>query len=306
VTQVPAVSVVIATRNYGHYLAGAIHSVLEQTVSDLEVIVVDDGSTDDTPAVVRTFLSDPRVRYLRTDGLGQPRAKNLGVMQARGPLVAFLDGDDEWLPAKLERQLPLFADPTVGVVYSRRTLMDSAGHELPVPPATLARGHIYDTLLVQNPVCFSSAVVRRSVFEAVGLFDPTLPLAIDYDLWLRVAPHFAFDFVDQPLVRYRTGHANLSSRIAERIAGVLAILRRSLGRRRNAETADSAAQGEAWGSTCRTMAYVLRDKEPLTAAGWYVRAARHDRRWIKSAKAIVGGLVRRSPKRKARAMPASP
>jgi glycosyltransferase involved in cell wall biosynthesis len=257
------------------------------------VIVVDDGSTDDTPKVVCPFLADPRVRYLRTDGLGQSRAKNLGIQQARGPLVAFLDGDDEWLPTKIERQLPLFADPAVGVVYSRRTLMDPAGRDLPTPPAVLARGHIYDALLVQNPVCFSSVVVRKEVFDAVGLFDPNLPLAIDYDLWLRVAPHFAFDCVDEPLVRYRTGHANLSSRITERIAGVLAILRRSLVRRRNAEAADPAAQDEAWGSTCRTMGFVVRETRPFASAGWYVRAARRDGRWGATLKAIAAGLLRR-------------
>src|SRR6478672_6198857 len=232
----PAVSVVVATRNYGRYLAGAVRSVLDQTFADLEVIVIDDGSTDDTPDVIRPFLADPRVRHHRTDGLGQSRAKNLGILQARGPFVAFLDGDDEWLPTKLERQLPLFADPAVGVVYARRTLMDADGRDQPTPPATLARGHIYDTLLVQNPVCFSSVVVRKAVFEAVGLFDPALPLAIDYDLWLRVARHVAFDYVDEPLVRYRTGHANLSGRIAERLTAVLSVLRRSLERRGNAAT----------------------------------------------------------------------
>jgi glycosyltransferase involved in cell wall biosynthesis len=258
------------------------------------VIVVDDGSTDDTPEVVRPFLADPRVRYHRTDGLGQSRAKNLGILQARAPLVAFLDGDDEWLPAKLERQLPLFADPAVGVVYGRRTMMDGDGRDLPTPTPALARGQIYDTLLVQNPVCFSSVVVRKSVFEAVGLFDPALPLAIDYDLWLRVARHFAFDYVDEPLVRYRTGHANLSSRITERVSAVLGILRRSLVRRRNADAADRAAQAEAWGSTCRTMGYVLREKETLTAAGWYVRAAGYDWRWGATAKAIAGGVLRRA------------
>src|SRR5262249_60650982 len=103
----PAVSVVIATRNYGRYLAGAVRSVLDQTFTNFEVIVIDDGSTDDTPEVIRPFLADSRMRYLRTDGLGQPRAKNLGILQARGSLMAFLDGDDEWLPTKLERQFPL-------------------------------------------------------------------------------------------------------------------------------------------------------------------------------------------------------
>ena len=106
----PAVSVIIASRNYGRYLAGAIESVLAQTFADWEIVVIDDGSTDDTPEVVKPFLADRRVRYHRTDGLGQSRAKNLGILQARGPLIAFLDGDDEWLPTKLERQLTLF-DP---------------------------------------------------------------------------------------------------------------------------------------------------------------------------------------------------
>jgi glycosyltransferase involved in cell wall biosynthesis len=289
----PAVSVVVATRNYGRYLAGALRSVLGQSFADLEVIVIDDGSTDETPEIIRPFLSDPRVRCYRTDGLGQSRAKNLGIVQGRGPLIAFLDGDDEWLPTKLERQLPLFRDPAVGAVYSRRTLMDERGRDLPTPPTTPARGNVFDTMLVQNPVCFSSVVVRKSVFEAVGLFDPGLPLAIDYDLWLRVARHFKFDYVDEALVRYRTGHANLSSRITERVSAVLSILRRSLSRRRNDETADAISQAEAWGSTCRTMGFVLREKELLMAARWYARAAQHDRRWGATAKAVLGGLFRR-------------
>src|SRR5215211_7212535 len=121
----PAVSVVVATRNYARYVAGALRSVLDQTWRDLEVVVIDDGSTDDTPAVVQPFLTEPRLYYHRTDGLGQSRAKNLGVQLSRAPLVAFLDGDDEWLPTKLERQLPSFQNPAVGVVYSRRTLMDA-------------------------------------------------------------------------------------------------------------------------------------------------------------------------------------
>jgi glycosyltransferase involved in cell wall biosynthesis len=289
----PGVSVVIATRNYGRYLAGAIRSVLEQTWRDLEIVIVDDGSTDDTPAVVRPFLADSRVRYYRTDGLGQSPAKNLGIQLSQAPLIAFLDGDDEWLPPKLERQLPLFGDPAVGVVYSRRLLMNEEGRDLTAPQTAAARGRIYNDLLATNPVCFSSVVVRRTVFETVGLFDPGLQLAIDYDLWLRVAQHFDFDYVDDPQVRYRTGHANLSSRIVERLQTVLAILRRSLVRRANDEIADSKAVAEAWGSSCRTMGFVLRERDMINATGWYFRAARHDRKWRASARAILSGLVRR-------------
>jgi glycosyltransferase involved in cell wall biosynthesis len=289
----PAVSVVVATRNYARYLPGALKSILNQTWRDLEVVVIDDGSTDDTPDVIRLFLADPRVRTQRTDGLGQSRAKNLGIQLSRAPLIAFLDGDDEWLPTKLEHQLPLFENPAVGVVYSRRTLMDAEGRELPTPEGTFARGRVYDHLLAQNFVCFSSVVVRREVFESVGMFDPALSLSIDYDLWLRVGRHCEFDFVDEPLVRYRTGHANLSSRITERLRTVLSILRRSLVRRKNSETADGFAQAESWGSTCRTMGYVMRAEKPLVAAGWYVSAARYDGRWRASLKAIVAGILRR-------------
>jgi glycosyltransferase involved in cell wall biosynthesis len=290
--QTPAVSIVIATRNYGQYLAVALRTVLDQTWHNLEVLVIDDGSTDNTPEVVRPFLVDSRIRYHRTDGLGQSRAKNLGIQLSRAPFIAFLDGDDEWLPTKLERQMPLFDDPCVGVVYSRRKLMDEAGDDLPTPEAQFARGQIYDHLLVRNPVCFSSVVVRRVVFESVGMFDPALPLAIDYDLWLRVARHFEFDFVDESLVRYRTGHANLSSRIVERITVVLAILQRSLVRRGNSASADLVAVGEAWSSTCRTMGFVLRDFKPVAASAWYLRAANHDRSYFAALRAIAAILIR--------------
>ena len=291
--RMPAVSVVIATRNYGKYLAGAIRSVLQQTWADLELIVVDDGSTDDTPRVVREFFSEPRLRCIRTDGVGQSRAKNLGIQLSSAPLIAFLDGDDEWLLNKLERQLPLFVDADVGVVYSHRVTMDESGNDIERATSPLVRGRIYDDLLRANPICFSSVIVRRQVFEAVGMFDPNLPLAIDYDLWLRVARHFEFDFVDTPLVRYRTGHANLSSRITERIAGVLSILNRSLMLRGNARIADKSAQAEAWGSTCRTMGFVLRSENSLRAAVWYLEAVRHDRKWFASLKSIFRGLIRR-------------
>src|SRR5688572_27617015 len=110
----PAVSVVIASRNYGRFLAGAIESVRIQTRNDWELFIIDDGSTDNTRDVAASFLVDNRIQYHRTDGLGQSRAKNLGIHLSRAPLIAFLDGDDEWLPEKLDRQLPLFRDPNIG------------------------------------------------------------------------------------------------------------------------------------------------------------------------------------------------
>src|SRR5262249_21308915 len=100
----PAVSVVMAAKNYARFLPEAVESVFAQTFADGELLVIDDGSTDDTPGAVKPFLADARVRYLRSDRLGQPRAKNLGIGLSRGEFVAFLDADDAWEPTKLEKQ----------------------------------------------------------------------------------------------------------------------------------------------------------------------------------------------------------
>src|SRR5262249_50775349 len=184
----PAVSVVIATYNYGRYLAGALDSVLGQTFADLEVIVVDDGSSDDTAHVVSPYLLDPRVAYHRLDHRGQPAAKNFGIRLAHAPLIAFLDADDLWVPTKHEKQLALFeSDAALGVVYSRRLLIDAEGRQLAYRQPVLYRGRVLEPMFRDNFVCFSSVVLRRAVFDEVGLFDEQLPLAIDYDLWLRVA-----------------------------------------------------------------------------------------------------------------------
>src|SRR5262249_42208492 len=225
----PSVSGVSATYNYGRFRGGALESALTQTHRDLEVVVIDDGSTDDTPAVVAPFLADPRVRYHRTDHLGQPGAKNAGIRLCRAPLIAFLDADDLWLPTKLEKQLALFqSDPQPGVAYAQRLLMDQAGHLLQYRQPACHRGHILAEMYRTNFVCFSSVVVRGAVFAAVGLSDERLPMAIDYDLWLRAAKQFRFDYVAEPLVKYRAGHANLSRRLGERLQMVRQIRQRFL------------------------------------------------------------------------------
>src|SRR5689334_7758202 len=105
----PLVSVVMAAKNYARFLPAAVESVRAQTHTRWELLIIDDGSADHTPEAVRPFLADARIRYIRSDRLGQPRAKNLAVGLSRGPLVAFLDADDAWLPTNLEKQLAVFA-----------------------------------------------------------------------------------------------------------------------------------------------------------------------------------------------------
>ena len=266
------VSIVMAAKNYARFLPQAVRSVFAQTYADWELVVIDDGSTDDTPSAVRPFLADARVTYVRSDVLGQSRAKNLGVRLSRGAFVAFLDADDAWLPTKLEKQVALFAaNPELGVAFSKRWLIDEAGNRLPTPIANPPRGRVADAIFVRNFVCFSSAVVRRELFDRVGGFDPMRDLSIDYDLWLRAAPHYDFDFVDEELVLYRTGHGNLSQKLSDRIATAYGIMNAAC--RRGGFGRSAVAEGYA--STAASMAWLLRGAEPWRSLRWYLRALAH-------------------------------
>ncbi len=281
----PTVSILMAAKNYARFIGEAIDSALAQTAADWELVIVDDGSTDDTGTVVRPYLADARIRYVRSDSLGQSRAKNLGTGFARGEFIAFLDADDAWFPTKLEKQLALMREhPQVGVTYTQRELIDEAGASLGFRNEALPGGRILSTMFLQNFVCFSSALVRREVFETVGVFDPALDLSIDYDLWLRAAPHFEFRPIDEVLVKYRTGHGNLSKKLADRVATAIGIMDRAV--RRNAELPPRTV-AEGYVSTCQTLGYVLRSSEPCTAATWYASALK----WPSGRRASLKGLA---------------
>ena len=269
----PRVGIVMANYNYARYLAMAIESVLAQTFADFELVVVDDGSTDHSLTIIEKYLHDPRVRCVRANHLGQPRAKNLGIAETRSPFVAFLDADDAWLPTKLEKQLALFdADPKVGVVHCRRNLIDEAGQPLPYAQPAMPRGDVMASIFRNNFVCFSAAMVRRGVFEHLGQFDPTVDLAIDYDMWLRVAGHYHFDFVDEVLVHYRVGHGNLSKRVGERLKTAMLMMDRFLDTRDGANRIDRQATNRSRAETYCNMAWALRPYAPLQSGRWFAKA----------------------------------
>jgi hypothetical protein len=131
-------------------------------------------------------------------------------------------------------------------------------------------------------------MVRRSVFEHVGAFDPQFDLAIDYDLWLRVARHYEFVSIDEPLVRYRTGHGNLSKKLWDRVDTALSIMTRAVRR----GGLPNAVVAEGYSSTCVTLGYVMRPSEPRTAMRWYARALAWGGRPVESAKGLAACAVR--------------
>lgn len=289
----PTVSVVMAAKNYARFLPEAVESVFAQTFADWELIVIDDGSTDDTPNAVRPFRADRRVRYVRADALGQSRAKNLGIGLSRRRFVAFLDADDAWEQTKLEKQLAVFeAKPEVGVVFSKRSLMDEESRPILAKPTSgFPTGSVLPQMFIQNFVCFSSVVVKREVFSHVGAFDAEWDLSIDYDLWLRVAKFYTFDFVDEALVRYRTGHGNLSKKLRDRVDTAVSIMHRAESRYGACDKVPPKVIADGYASTCQTLAYTMRGSEPLAALRWYLRALAWPARRFISLKGLVASAL---------------
>lgn len=225
----PTVSVVIASYNMGKYVCEAVDSVLDQPMQDLEVIVVDDGSKDDTLEVLKKYEHDPRVRVIATPNQGQPKAKNTGVRASRGRFIAFCDADDYWLPNKLPLQLPRFhSNPKVGVVYSPITQLHADGSLHAQPGREFFRGDVLARMFVRNIVPFGTAVIRRECLEQVGDFDESIPMGIDWELWLRIAPHWQFDYVEESTYIYRIWDGQMSKNWRGRYDNALKIMTKFL------------------------------------------------------------------------------
>lgn len=194
------------------YLPRAIDSILAQTFQDFEIVVVDDGSTEDVRAVVEAYR-DPRIRYV---GLPKRRgvsaARNAGIEAARGEWVAFLDSDDEWLPEKLERQLALAdADPSLDVIQCWY-IRDANGVRRLARPANLQGKQGFDLVLHGWRECYVMALIaRRSALDAVGCFDEAVRYGEDWDLMYRLGEAgFRFGVADEPLHIYYIGHEQIT------------------------------------------------------------------------------------------------
>jgi len=226
---VPAVSIIVPAYNQSQYLGGAVRSALAQTWTDLEVIVVDDGSTDETPAVCREF-TDPRVRYFRQANQGLSAARNTGIREARGEFLSFLDSDDQFLPAKLELLLAAFdRDPGLGLVAGQAVLIDQDGKRI---------GEVFDRplpdeptdLLLGNPLHVGSVLLRREWQARVGPFDESLRSYEDWDMWLRLArAGCRMGWVASPVSLYRF-HQEQMTRIGQQMTtATFAVLDKTFG-----------------------------------------------------------------------------
>jgi len=209
-----SVSVVIPTYNCARYIAETLESVLRQSLRPHEIIVVDDGSTDDPQRVLEQYRD--RIIYIYQENAGEPAARNTGIRQARGDFIAFLDADDLWLPDKLKFQMDYFEKhPEVALVYSDMKLFDETGivHEsvkewLKMSPPS---GYVFRELFAETLFGSGTVILRKACVERVGFFDEAFLVGSDYEMWLRMARHFKFGYVDKPLLMYRH-HATMATR----------------------------------------------------------------------------------------------
>jgi glycosyltransferase involved in cell wall biosynthesis len=190
VSSPPLVSVVVPAYNVEAYIADTLESVRTQRWPNLQVIVVDDGSTDATAEAIRPFLEDTRFHYIHQPNAGVAAAQNTGIRAATGKFVALLGGDDLWLPEKIDRQVRIAVErPEAGLVFTNAVLFDDDGDVREYYPACYRypEADLLEQLLVENPLCAGTVMIRTELLRKHGAFDQRLPVAEDYELWIRLA-----------------------------------------------------------------------------------------------------------------------
>jgi glycosyltransferase involved in cell wall biosynthesis len=249
----PVVSVIVAAYNASRTVEDTIRSVLGQTRQDFEIVVIDDGSTDDTGSLVARWSGDPRIRLHRQENAGPAAARNAGIALARGDFLSMLDSDDLWLPSYLERMLgALQESPESGFAYTDAWALEQASGRIRratamarqhPPKRTLPASAFLETLVQRNFI-FNAVTVRREALEHVGGYDPEIPQAEDYELWLRLcaAGHTGVR-VPGPLAIYRVHEGSLSRDELGLLTGLRDAYRAVIDRHPAPESVKARARG---------------------------------------------------------------
>lgn len=215
----PAVSVILPLHNGRDYIPRTLQSLLDQTFQDFEVLIIDDGSTDDGALLLERFLKDPRFLYIKKAHEGIPKTRNFALRKARGRYIAFLDQDDLYRPKKLEAQVKILEAKALSAVHTAVERMDGQDKSLGMrPPPPKMEGNLFETFLARGvAVPLLSVMLQRDIFEAVGYFDESLFGTDDLDFLLRVAAQTPFGYISEPLVlqRFRPGTAGQTERMSQ-------------------------------------------------------------------------------------------
>ncbi|MGB0722849.1 MAG: glycosyltransferase family 2 protein [Gammaproteobacteria bacterium] len=220
------VSVILTCHNERDYIGAAIQSIVKQSWREslCEIIVVNDGSSDDSQQVLEALAAEtPLLRVIQTPGLRLPGARNVALREVSGSIIAILDGDDLWEPTKLERQLPMFdRSPRIGLVYSAFVeFLDGTDKELVTFPRSFdaqTPDTLADYFVNDAPIIPSSVLIPKAVFDAVGLFDERFDtFGEDTEMWLRIATAYRFQEVPELLVRKRVHGIQITTNLARHL-----------------------------------------------------------------------------------------
>jgi glycosyltransferase involved in cell wall biosynthesis len=268
------VSVVIPAFNAERYISDSIESVLHQSATGAEIIVVDDGSEDSTAKIAGRYP----VRLIRQSNQGVAIARNVGVNAASGSVVAFLDADDRWLPDKLQRQLPSFVDPEVGVVFGGYKVIDECGHVVGEPIETSPPS--LRELIAQNRLGMLTVIARREVLLAAGGFVQAVAPCEDWDLWIRLRAMCTFAACPGVVAEYRVHSYNSSKAMHRMFRARMAVL-------------DRAASAYGTNLSCRRAVHEGR----LLAIAQYFDALREERSALRdSGRSQVGAALNTLPR----------
>ena len=206
------ITVIIPTFNRAHTICRAIDSVMAQTVSADEIIIVDDGSTDDTAERIKEFY--PTLEYIYQSNKGVSSARNKAILQAKNEWLAFLDDDDEWMPHKLEKQIHLLQKhPDLKLCHTEERWIRHGVRVNQMKKHRKAGGWIYQNCLPLCAISPSSALVHKDLFDDVGLFREDLPACEDYDMWLKICSRYPVAYVEEEcLIKYGGHEDQLSSK----------------------------------------------------------------------------------------------
>ncbi|HDD44817.1 MAG TPA: glycosyltransferase [Candidatus Desulfofervidus auxilii] len=210
----PKVSVIIPTYNRANFLKEAIESVLNQTYKDYELIIVDDGSTDETQKIIAQYKN--KLKYIVIPHHGVSKARNVGIKRAKGEFIAFLDSDDLWHPKKLEVQINFFDNHHNAIICQTEEIWLRNGKRVnPKKYHKKPSGMMFEKSLERCLISPSAVMMHKTLFEKVGLFDESFPACEDYDMWLRVTARFPVYLLPEPLVIKRGGHPDQLSKLVE-------------------------------------------------------------------------------------------
>ncbi|NOR68307.1 MAG: glycosyltransferase [Methylomarinum sp.] len=208
----PLVSIITPIYNGENYLAHSILSALNQTYTNFELILVNDGSTDQSKTIAKGYLKDSRIHYIEQKNAGVAAARNTAIKTAKGKYIAFLDQDDIWFQNKLEIQVSAIEqDNSLAFVYSKQNIINSQGEKIQFNWPTGASGNCFEELFVRNKTTILTVLLRKSILDEIGLFNEQLSGTDDYEMWLRITLKHPIHFIDQALASYRTHDSNVSN-----------------------------------------------------------------------------------------------